>query len=91
MRAYTLTNNYGATGEGITYWLMYGYYEDEQAIHKEFARIYGDYMAQGVEIKEGFDTECEIARLLLTPKVRALLGAGMGMLAFAAMLHVNYS
>lgn len=92
MPAYTLTNMYFATGEGMTRWVMYMYAENEAKVLEEYKRRVGDYFALGAEISGGFDFSSAEAKLLLTPKVQELLVAkDYGNAVFFAELHINYS
>lgn len=91
MPDYTLTNDYSATGEGITYWLMYMYARSPKEVVDAFVRREGDYFAQGCTVREGLDLGCREANLLLSPKVRSLIEAGGGNLFYFASVHVNYS
>lgn len=92
MPAFTVTNTYFATGEGVTSWLMYVYAEDEKAALEAFKRKTDAYFSIGAEVRRGLDLECDAAKLLLTDGAKAMLAAkDYGNAVYFAELHLNYS
>ncbi len=92
MPAFTVTNCYFGTGEGMTRWLLYVYAENEQGALEAFKRRVGDYMAIGAKVNVGLDLEAPEAKLLLTQAAKdALAAKDYGNAVYFAELHLNYS
>ena len=92
MNSYTVVCDYGATGEGRTLMILYVMAISKQLALDEFVRTFvgGSYYAQGADVIEGFDFDCDVARVLVTPQVQNQLSANC-MKSFSASLHYNYS
>ena len=96
---YTVTNSYFATGEGITYMLMftrgYGRADDGRDNAMEsFEKQFGAYFSRGAEITEGLNFDFPGAKLLISDELKAKLelwNQTAGGLEYHASIHVNFS
>lgn len=93
MSKFTITVDYGATGEGRTLIIYYVIAMDRKSALGWFIKDVagGDWYAQGADIKEGFDFDNHIAEMLITPVVRNQLSDDMCNRSYLAQLHYNYS
>lgn len=93
MRKFTITVDYGATGEGRTLIIYYVMAQDREEALLRFKQVIngGDWYAIGAEVKEGFDLDGEIARSLVPSAVRNVLGDDQCHRSYLAELHYNYS
>jgi len=95
---YTVTGNYFATGEGITYMVLftrgYGSKDGPSNALDTFTKQFGEYMAQGAEVREGLHFDFNGAKLLLSDDLKAKIAEWektAGGLEYHACLHVNLS
>jgi hypothetical protein len=91
MTTYTVYCEYGATGEGITHMIWYGFCENESEAMKQFTLHFDPYYAQGAQVVKGFCFENRSARLLVSDAARKLLTDPECYKSFHAQIHVNYS
>jgi hypothetical protein len=100
-RIYTVTADYGATGEGHTLMLLItrGYGSDDGPSNalERFREIFGDYFAQGADVEEGLQLNKHYVRDLVPESTRLKLMTwessddAPGGLEYFAQLHVNFS
>ena len=90
---YTVTSDYAATGEGHTMIIFYCLAADSESALNQFrTRVHGgDWYSQGAKVVQGFDFDCGIAQLLVTPAARAQLEDTGCNLNYLASIHYNYS
>lgn len=88
----TILEDYFATGEGRTIYVMVTYASDEQDAKKQFARRFGDHFAQGCEVWPGVNEK--VVGYLFAPNVIAnLIGLDgkAGNLELYGSFHFNLS
>lgn len=96
---YTVTCEYFATGEGITYMVLftrgYGPEDDLRAnAMSTFRELFGDYFAIGADVHDGMIFDFPGSNLLVSDQLRAKLEDWVkdaGGLEYHASLHVNFS
>lgn len=95
---YTVTCNYFATGEGITYMVLftrgYGPADGHTNALETFKRYFGDYYSIGAELQEGMVFDFSGSEMLVSDTLRAKLEEWVsqaGGLEYHAKLHVNFS
>jgi hypothetical protein len=95
---YTVWSNYGATGEGFTYMVLYtrGYGEDNNSMEnalKEFKRIFGPFYGAGAEVKEGLCFDFPGNEFLVSAKAREMMTENLTQCnqSYHASYHMNFS
>ncbi len=91
MTLYTVHCEYGATCEGSTYMIWYGFCEDESQALQQFTRHFDVYFARGAQVVRGFCFENASARMLVSEATKQFLTDPHCYKSFHAHLHVNYS
>jgi hypothetical protein len=95
---YTVWADYGATGEGITYMVLYtkGYGEDNNNMEnalKEFKSIFGPFYGACAEVKEGLWFDFPGNEFLVSAKAREMLTENLNECSqnYHALYHMNFS
>jgi hypothetical protein len=91
MTAFTVHCEYGATGEGQSYMIWYGFCEDESDAIKQFCKHFDPWYAQGAQVVKGFCFENASARMLVSDGTKQFLTDPDCHKTYHAHLHVNYS
>ncbi len=87
---FTVKAHYFATGEGVTTIIAYYHAKDSIAALKRFHEEFGLFMVRGAEVEEGFDTESDIARFLVSENKLKILNAE-GFVEYSAKSYMNFS
>ena len=88
---YTVSCDYFATGEGITYMILFT--RDEEPLER-FKEIFNEYYAQGAEVSEGLDFNSHAADKLIPQHLRETIEICInqgGNFEYHASLHFNLS
>jgi hypothetical protein len=88
---YTVTIDYGATGEGRTVMALLTSAENPEHAKQKFAELFDEYFARGAEVQEGCNTEHPIVVMLFSDLVRTQLKEERCSQHASAHLHFNYS
>ena len=88
---FTVKAHYYATGEGVTTIIAYYYEKDSTAALKRFHEEFGSFMVRGAEVTEGYDTESDVARFLVSENKLKILEATDGFAEYSAKSYMNFS
>lgn len=95
---YTVHSDYFATGEGVTYMVLFtqafGEHDSfEGNALEDFKSVFGDYYAIGAEVKKGLFFDFNGAEYLITDKLkeRLLEYQNKGLISYHASYHMNLS
>lgn len=94
---YTVWSKDFATGEGVTYSVLYtfGYGEhDDNRVNalEEFKRTFGSWYALGASVEEGLQFDFPGAKYLVSPEVQAALSKWTDAnRSYHAQFHSNFS
>ena len=89
---YTVWADYGATGEGITYMVLYTRGDYENALN-EFKDIFGFFHASGACVQEGLHFDFPGNEYLVSDTVRRIMSDYLNRCnqSYYASFHVNCS
>lgn len=88
---YTVSCDYFATGEGVSYMILYTMDNDPLARFKE---IFGDYFAIGAQLSNGLEFNCHAADKLISHQLRQTIETSVANCCnfeYYASIHVNNS
>lgn len=88
---FTVKAHYFATGEGVTTIIAYYHVNNSTAALRRFYEEFGSFMVRGVEVTEGFDTESDIARFLVSENQLKVLACTDGFIEYSAKSYMNFS
>lgn len=96
MKLWTLTVDYAATGEGMTLIAFVTYAKDEDQLERKFVLEFGegyDFYLNGATIKEGFDKNNNVVKLLASRRQIDMLERAVSNanIVWADSFHLNYS